>query len=258
MWGIRRWVVLLGLLGTLAFGAAFVAAYARPDLVERAVRDVIRQQVELRVHEKITQLDAKFLSGRAERLAKTHADEMELAKRHLAEQLPALLAATVAEMQDLNCACRKAVEVRVRERLEGTVATATQARARLVEMIRSQYLQTAGSLLREFRIFSGANAIVFVLLLVAALRKPAAGLHFLPAAAVLLLAAVLTAYLYLFNQDWLHTLVFSDFVGLAYLGYLGLAFAFLSDILFNRGQVTVGLVNGLSEAAGSAFVIVPC
>lgn len=258
MWGVRRWFVLLGLLGAVAFGAAFAAAYARPDLVERAVRDLIRQQVEQQVQEQIAQLDAKFLSGRAERLAKVHADEAEVAKRHLAEQLPALLAATIAEMQDLNCACRKVVEVGIRARLEGTIATATQARGRLVEMIRTQYLQTTGHLLREFRIFTGANAVVFMLLLVAALCKPAAGLHFLPAAAVLVLAAAVTAYLYLFNQDWLHTLVFSDFVGFAYFGYLGLAFAFLCDVLFNRGQVTVGLVNGISEAVGSAIVVVPC
>ena len=181
-----------------------------------------------------------------------------LAKRHLAEQLPQRIAAVIQEMQDLSCACRNAVETSVREGLEGWIATASQAQARLVALIRTQYMKTAGQLLREFRIFTGTNAVVFALLLTAALRKPAAGVQLLPSAVVLLLAATLTAYWYLVNQDWLHTLVFGDFVGLVYLAYLGLAFAFLCDLLFNRARITVRLLNRVFEALGSATVVLPC
>jgi hypothetical protein len=52
--------------------------------------------------------------------------------------------------------------------------------------------------------------------------------------------------------------VFSDFVGFAYIGYLGGAFALLCDILFNRARVTTELLNGLLDAIGSAVQVVPC
>ena len=75
---------------------------------------------------------------------------------------------------------------------------------------------------------------------------------------MLLAAASITAYLYLFNQNWLHTLLFSDYVGLAYLGYLGAAFALLSDIIFNRARITTEILNFILNALGSAVQVVPC
>lgn len=255
---LRSCILVVGLLGLLVFGGALVASYTRPGFVERVARDLIRQQVEQRVHDKIAALDAPFLAGRAERLAKAHAEEVALAKRHLAEQLPARVAAVIAEMQDLSCACRNAVETGVREGLQGWMAGAAQAQARLVALIRTQYMAISGQLLREFRIFTGTNALVCAALLFAALRKPAAGVQLLPAAVVLVGAAALTAYLYLFNQDWLHALVFSDFVGLAYLGYLGTAFAFLCDVLFNRARITASMLSRLLDAVGSSVVVLPC
>lgn len=103
----------------------------------------------------------------------------------------------------------------------------SQAQQRLTTLIRSEYMETANQLTREFRIFTGTNAVVFALLIVAVVVRPQARLQLVPVALVLMIAAVVTAYLYLFNQNWLHTLVFSDYVAFAYLGYLGISFAFL-------------------------------
>jgi hypothetical protein len=65
------------------------------------------------------------------------------------------------------------------------------------------------------------------------LRKRA-GLQLVLPTVVLLGAAGLAGYLYLFNQDWLHTIIFSEYVGLGYFVYLALAVALLTDVLFNR------------------------
>ena len=45
-------------------------------------------------------------------------------------------------------------------------------------------------------------------------------------------------YLYLFSQDWLLTIIHGDYVGFAYIGWLGAAFLLLLDIAINRGRVT--------------------
>jgi hypothetical protein len=77
-------------------------------------------------------------------------------------------------------------------------------------------------------------------------------------AAVLVVAATVVAALYLFNQNWLHTVLYGDYVGLWYVAYLGLAIAGLADVVFNRARVTTRVVNRLLDFVGSALQAVPC
>lgn len=251
---LARWVAwVVGGLGCAFFALAFAASFASPGFVEQVARQVIRMEVEKRVREKIDGLDDRFLVRQAQVLARGHAEEIAQARRLLARQLPERLSQVIGEMQNLDCECRKTVEAGIRRGLEGQIAGATEARERLTVLIRAQYMETAGRIVREFRIFTGTNALVFALLLAALLVKRQAGVHLLPAAAVLLMAAAVTACLYFFNQDWLHTLVFNDYVGWAYLGYLGGVFAFLSDVVFNQARVTAQVLSNVLNAS-----IVPC
>jgi hypothetical protein len=254
----RRSVVTIGVVGFLFFALAFFASWANPGFVEQIAKQIIRFQVEEQVHEKVEAIDSHFLAKQATIFAHKYTDDIAQTKRQLAQQLPARIAEVIAEMQNLDCECRKKIETNIRERFEWRISSATQAKERLTTLIRSKYMETARQLTREFRIFTGTNAIVFGLLLIATMVKRQAGLHLLPSAFVLLLAAAITAYLYLYNQNWLHTLVFSDFVGFAYVGYLAGVFALLCDILFNRARVTAELLTQLLKAVGSAIKVVPC
>jgi hypothetical protein len=125
------------------------------------------------------------------------------------------------------------------------MADATQLQDRLIELIKTKYLEVEAKLTREFRIFTGTNALAFLLMTVTALVRRRAGLHFLPVGLVLLLATLVTSYFYLFNQNWLHTIVFADYVGLAYAAYLLFVFAALGDILLNRGRITMMVLDAV-------------
>jgi hypothetical protein len=254
----RRSVVTIGVVGFLFFSLAFFASWANPGFVEQIAKQIIRFQVEEQVHEKVEAIDSHFLAKQATIFAHKYTDDIAQTKRQLAQQLPARIAEVIAEMQNLDCECRKKIETNIRERFEWQIASATLANERLTTLIRSKYMETARQLTREFRIFTGTNAIVFGLLLIATMIKRHAGLHLLPSAFVLLLAAAITAYFYLYNQNWLHTLVFSDFVGFAYVGYLAGVFALICDILFNRARVTAELLTQLLKAVGSAIKVAPC
>ena len=176
----------------------------------------------------------------------------------LAEGLPQKIAATIAEMRNLDCECRRAIERAMTGVLEGRVTDLSRLNERLKLLIRTKYIETSEALTREFRVFTGANAGVFALLgLIAGVRKRASLQLVLPAL-VLLTAAATTAFLYLFKQDWLHTVVFADYVGLGYFLYLGLALALLSDIAFNRARVTTKLLNMVMHLFGSALQAAPC
>ena len=210
------------------------------------------------MREKVEAIDDHFLVNKAKALARDYAKDIEQARRFLAMQLPARLAEVIAEMQNLDCECRKKIETNIRSGFEWRIANASAVQERLTALIRSRYMETANQINREFRIFTGTNAVVFALLLIVVLVKRQAGLHLLPSAVVLLAAASITAYLYVFKQNWLHTLVFSDYVGLAYIAYLGATFALLCDIIFNRARVTAEALNVTLHAVGSGIQVVPC
>lgn len=255
---VRWFALILGIMGGLLFGFAFVASVTNPGFVEQLARNIIRYEVERKVQEKIEAIDNAFLSSKAAVFAKGYAEDIEQTKRFLTQQLPTRLAKVIAEMRNLDCECRKKIETNIRDGFEWRIASDSSAQERLTTLIRSKYMDTATQLTREFRIFTGTNAIVFALLLVAVLVKRQAGLHLLPSALVLLAAGAITAYFYLFNQNWLHSLVFNEYVGLAYIGYLAGAFALLCDIILNRARLTTEVLNFVLNAIGSAIQVVPC
>ncbi len=255
---LRIMLTLLGAIGALIFGTALLTSYLNPALVEQTAKRIIRYEVEKEVREKVESLDTAFLAKKAGRFLQGYAAEIATAKQQLAAGLPQRLAIVIAEMQNLDCECRKKIETSVSDGFIWQIGAAALATDRLNTLIRTKYMETAGKLTREFRIFTGTNALVFGLLALATVIKKRAGYHLVLPAIVLLAAAGLTAWLYLFNQNWLHTLVFNDYVGFAYIGYLGIVFAFLSDILFNHARITTTLINRILDVLGSSVSVVPC
>ena len=256
---LRGTVFTLGLAGALLFGGAWLTSLIAPQWVEQIGRELVRQEVERRVGEKLDVLDRSTLVGLARRLGGEQAQRAERAARQLRDQLPAKVAEVTAHMRQLDCECRRQIERRLEEGLLRDLADATRLQQRVEGMIRTQYMDTADQLVREFRIFTGANALVFALLAIAVVVRRRATWHLLPAAAVFVLAAGVTAYLYLFNQNWLHTVVFSDYVGWAYFGYLGVAALLLGDVLLNRARGSVAALRHLgSVMPGGGIDFLPC
>ncbi|EJL86916.1 hypothetical protein PMI15_01255 [Polaromonas sp. CF318] len=255
---MRVFINIIAFAGLALFGCAFIASYANPGLVEALARDAIRSEVERRVSERIDALDGGRLAEMAKGLSGKNSLELAELKRKLAEGLPQKVAAIAAQMGNIDCECRKAIEKSMTGILERRVADLARVNERLELLIRTQYMGVAESLTREFRIFTGANALVFSLLAFAALLRRRAGLQLVLPTAVLLGAAGLVGYLYLFHQNWLHTILFSDYVGFGYFIYLALAVALLTDIVFNRARVTTRLLNAMFSAVGSTLQAVPC
>jgi hypothetical protein len=154
--------------------------------------------------------------------------------------------------------CRLRAREFLREHLAGKVSFLNASNERLTSLIQSKYVEVAESLLREFRIFCAANALVFVFLGVVAFVKRQAGIQLLAPAFVLVVSAVVVACLYLFTQNWLQTVLLGQYVGFWYFPYLGLAVASLGDVLFNRARVTSAIVNAALSAVGGVASAVPC
>ncbi|MEP7156967.1 MAG: hypothetical protein ABI905_14405 [Betaproteobacteria bacterium] len=258
MTSIRSILLVVGLFGAIIFTAAFVTSLLNPGYVEEVAKEIIRQRVETKTRETIHALDEKYLSGKAGNLVKSQAGDIAFIRRQLEENLPQTLATVIAQMRNLDCECRRKIETRIRDGLLGSIASAVHSQEKLTTLIRTHYMATAEKLTREFRIFTGTNALVFMLLALAAAWRRSADVQLLLPATLLVVAASVTAYLYLFRQNWLHTILFNDYVGLAYIGYMAVAFALLCDVLFNRARVITSLLNAFFNAIGSSFSLLPC
>jgi hypothetical protein len=255
---MRSLVLLISVVGTLILGTAFVLSYTNPGFVESVARDLIRMQVESRVTTKIEELDGSRLASIAERLSGQNGQELAKAKQELNERLPSKIAETIAEMRKLDCECRKTIETQMTEILGSRIADLSRINERLELLIRSKYMETTEALTREFRIFTGANTAVFILLAVTTLVRKRANLQLALPALVLIGVACIVAFFYVFKQDWLHTIIFSNYVGLGYFAYLSLAIALIADIAFNRARLTTKALNVSLNALGSAVQVIPC
>lgn len=259
MFRIGRVAVALGaVLGLVLCLWALVASWVAPGFVERVATEVIRLRLESGLRGTLQALDERLLRQQAVVRLRQHADNMATIRRELESRVPEQVAAVIAEMADLNCACRQALGRSLREGAQQQWTYQAGLHGRLTEQLRAHYRDTAAHLTREFRIFFGSNALVFAVLLLALVRRRKAGVHLLPVALVLLVAAGLTAYLYVFRQDWLHTLLYADYLGLGYVAYLVVAFGLLSDVLFNGAQLTAQALSSLLQAIGSAASVLPC
>lgn len=241
--GLRRALLSISLLGMLVLGGSLLASFAAPLAVEQAAREVIRLEVERRVNAKVDALSDGRLAGLARKaLEKTTADA-DRVERDLRAQIPQRVANAVADMLNADCECRRRLVERARQSQEERLGTLRQAEARMSAWIERAYAHTRDQLLRELRIFTAVNAALFALLGGLCLRKRSSAMQLALVAVTLLGASAVVGGAYLFNQNWMHTLVFGDYVGWGYAAYLSVVTALFSDIAFNKGRVTAQLLN---------------
>jgi len=255
---MRIAILALSALGALVFGGAFALSLLNLILIERAAREVVRIEVERKVGEKIDTLSNSKIADLAHKaLQKTDLD-IQRAQEAIRSELPRRVANVVADMLNADCECRKRLVAYMERAEQERLSSLTQVHERLIALIEATYASVSQSLMREFRIFTASNAAAFALLGVITLFRRGATLQLLLPAVVLIGAVTVTSGIYLFSQNWLHTIVFGQYVGLAYSLYLVAIALLLTDVAFNRARVTTQLVNSALNAVGAAASAVPC
>jgi hypothetical protein len=255
---MRRFVLILGFIGAGIFAGAFFLSFARPMLVENLLRELLRVEVQHRVQESLDGLSDTGITRLAKAALHATDAEIEAARASSRERVNAEVAGVIAAMSDPDCDCRHRLSAYLAQAENSRASQLLGVRSRLSALIESAYASVSASLLREFRIFTGANAIAFGLLAIVALVRRRARLQLLLPALVIVGAVAITAGLYLFNQDWLHTIVFADYLGWGYAAWLAIVALLLADIAFNRARVGTQLVNALANVVGGAAGAIPC
>ena len=252
----------IGVVGAAIFLTFFAFTYSVPGWVETFAADYIESKAQERIDTSIDAIQLPESDNALVRIAQSMYEEneakIEQLRSMLKEKVHEQWATALAEVRNLDCECRQKWENWFEGGFSTGIALSQASNEQISGFIHSRYMDVATELKRDIRIFTASNAAVFILLLLISFAKPQAMLQLFLPAVLLATSTLICSYFYIFEQNWLLTIIHSDYLGFAYLSWLGVVFLFLCDIVFNQCRVTTEIVNAFLNAIGSALSAVPC
>lgn len=241
----------IGLLGFILFASLFALTFGVPTAIENSAKDFVKSQIEIEVKETYQDSKAASVADKAKALYGKLGGEKASISQDIENKLPEKIAATIASMCGYDCEKKKALTVSIKQGFLGRIASIEVAQQSLDDIIKGKYVEIVGNLKADLRIFLGANALMFLILLSLSFFKPAAITHLFLPGMLLLISTITASAIYLFGQDWFYTILYNDYMGFGYVFYLGLIFGFLMDITFNKARVTTSIINSITDSSVS-------
>jgi hypothetical protein len=257
-----KWILrTLGLAGTLLFAAFFTFTFAMPGWVEKVGKDFIAAEVQEQLDAHIEGIridrDGDVLAQAAVALYRVNEERLATYRTELKAGIHARLAEALIKVRNPECECRDRLASLIEAGMEHSISMLDATNERLTDFIQVKYLRVVDELKLDIRIFTATNAFAFLLLLIASFARPQALDHLVFPGVLLAVAVAVCTYCYVFGQNWLFAIIYSDYMGYAYLTFLGCVFGLLLDVFLNRGRVTRFIGNGLLSSVGSAFTLLP-
>ena len=249
---------IIGLLGFLIFAGLFGLTFGVPDLVEESAKGFVKTQIEKEIRDKYQDSKAKSVLEKVTVIHKGLDKEQLGIQRAIDYKLPEKIAQVIASLCGYDCERQKGITKSIKDRYIERIEKIELAQHKLTDIIKGKYVEIIENLKADLRVFLGANASMFVLILLLSFLRSSAIAHLFVPSVLLVVATIAASSIYLFGQDWFYTILYNNYVGFGYLVYLGLIFGFLIDVAFNKGRVTKAVVNYILNAIGSAVSIGPC
>jgi len=82
--------------------------------------------------------------------------------------------------------------------------------------------------------------------------------HLLPISVLLSVSTLLMVVWYGFGQDWVMTILYSNYWGWMYSVYLASLFVLMADIAVNQARIMSAIINAFGAAVGKALEVTPC
>ena len=255
---------IIGLIGALLFGAVFYFTYHTPGYVEDLGKEFIKSKVQQKTNQMIDGVKLQVensdgvLAKYAEKLYEKNQNKIEGIKDKLKNNANEKIADVIAEMADLSCECRNKYAAFIKKQFKLNLSSLESANTTLQDFMKTKYMEVSTELKRDVRIFAGSNTIIFLLLLLVSFLKPKATTHLYLPGLLLVVSTIICSYFYIFEQNWLMSIIFNNYTGYAYLAYLGVLFLILCDVAFNKAQASTSVINGVAGSIGSGFSVFPC
>jgi hypothetical protein len=248
----------LCLLGTLLFAGLLAYLHLAPKDFERRSQGIILAQVQKHMKEKLTPTANEGLERLAGIASQRIAERIKDLQAEIDAGVPKFVAAVIAAMCRVECKDRAALEARIIECYNQQLGRLKTGLQRLRATVEEQYRVRLEALRKDVGIFFASNLIALSVALVLAIVRGPAARHLLPFTVLLAVATALTSWWYVAEQDWVTTIIYSQYFGWSYLGFLAVVFVFLVDIALNRAHVTTEVSNGIGSLFGIPLSLIPC
>jgi len=248
----------IGFFGILLFGVLFAVTYVSPDTVEKSATGFAKHQIENELRERQRLINESGFANKALSIAERLGVESEQIQEDLENELPEKIASVIASMCGYDCERKKELAQSITSGYLQRIKSIGIAQDTLGNLIKGKYIEIVSNLKLDLRIFLGSNLLMFLILLVVSLAKPKAIAHLFVPGVLLLTATILASAVYIFGQDWFYTILYNHYMGFGYLAYIAVIFGVLLDIALNKARVTTEVINGIANAVGSAFSVIPC
>jgi len=234
--------------GFLLFAASLGALVASPESLERRAKEEVVQRLRAEVLQKYP---AVGRLGDFEGAADSLRTKAARASRFLQSQGPDLIAVWLLQFCRYDCSDETEMASLVRDIVRERIRSLEVGLDRLQQWAQGRYDELVGEILHDLRIFAGTNTLMFFLAFIGAFSARASPRVLTIVSAALIAGAVVGTLLYVFAQNWLQTLIFSDYVGTSYIVWVGLILGVELDLLLNRGRLVDGFVNLVGGAIGA-------
>jgi len=248
----------IGFLGLILFGLLFGLTFGLPGTVEESAKGFVQTQIIIEVEKKYHQAKESSVAQKAMSIASSLGFEKELIASDLENDLPKKIAIVIANMCGYDCEKKKAIATSITANYVKKIANIEIAQYNLGEVIKGKYMEIVENLRFDLRIFLGTNAMMFLILIIAAYMRPKAITQLFLPGMLLLTATIISSSIYIFGQDWFYAILYNDYMGIGYIAYLSIIFGFLMDVTFNKAQVTSEILNAFFNAIGSSLSCLPC
>ncbi|GAA4821093.1 hypothetical protein GCM10011365_23590 [Marinicella pacifica] len=248
----------IGLFGTALFALLFSVTFLSSDTIEQSAKGFVKYQIEKELKEKQALVTQSSLADSALKIAGRLGYEESKIKQDIENKLPDKIASVIASMCGYDCEKKKNLAQSITSGYLDRIKNIQLAQHTLADIIKDRYLKIIGELKFDLRIFLGSNLIMFLIVLIVSFAKPKAMAHLFLPSILLLAATAIAGAFYIFGQDWFYTILYNDYMGFAYLAYIGVIFMILLDIVFNKARVTTEVINAFLHTIGSAFSVVSC
>lgn len=240
------------------FSFLFSMTFVSSEKIEKSAKSFVKTQIEKEVRAKQQAIRESTVTEAALNIADRLSLDKERIQANLDNNLPEKIASIIASMCGHDCEKTKTLAQSISSGYMEKIKNIQIAESTISDIVKGKYLEIVGNLKLDLRIFLGSNLVMFLILFVISFAKPKAVAHLFLPGLLLVVATILSSSIYVFGQDWFYTLLYNDYMGFGYLAYITVIFGVLLDITLNRAKVTTEIINGIANAVGSAFSVVPC
>ena len=259
---VRTANLILTLIGAIIFASLFSYITVSPDDFDHRTQDFAISKVQDKVDEALTGIADSDTANRVSEFAGGISDRLQSRVDDIRGSLDAgidvFIADVLASACKLDCGRRDEAAKAVRAFYESSILRHSMALDRLKRLVEGEYDEVMSELRTDLKIFSGTSAIALSFAFLLALFKGRATTHLLPISIALTVATLLMVVWYAFGQDWVMTILYSNYWGWMYSTFLGVLSVLMIDIAANKARFTSVVFNTLGNGLGGAFSFSPC